>query len=132
MKKGKRKWIVAGVALGVVILLAVGVLRMLPKPVQASMQSIEMERIPDGVYEGSYDNGIVAARVEVEVENHEMVAVRILEHRNGLGGEGEAVAGEVVAAQSVEVDTVAGATYSSQTILKAVENALRRGMEQSI
>lgn len=132
MKKGKRKWIVAGVALGVVILLAVGVLRMLPKPVQASMQSIEMERIPDGVYEGSYDNGIVAARVDVEVENHEMIAVRIAEHRNGLGAEGEAVAGEVVAAQSVEVDTVAGATYSSQTILKAVENALRRGMEQSI
>jgi uncharacterized protein with FMN-binding domain len=40
----------------------------------------------------------------------------------------EVLADEVVARQTIEIDAVSGATYSSMAILKAGENALRSGL----
>jgi uncharacterized protein with FMN-binding domain len=47
-----------------------------------------------------------------------------LEHRNGQGKPAEALTSRIVEQQSVELDVVSGATYSSMVILKAVELAL--------
>lgn len=96
----------------------------LPKPLRVSDSSYDLMALEDGAYQGQCDNGLVFARVEIKVENHRIANVRILEHRNGRGRAAETVADSVVENQSIEVDTVSGATISSQTILKAIENAL--------
>ena len=116
-------WVITGV-LTVLIVLAVAVTVNLPKPQHISDASFDLAMLPDGVYPGECDNGLVYARVEVEVRSHTIAHVRILEHRNGMGQAAEAIVDSVTGSQSIEVDAVSGATLSSQTILKAIENAL--------
>jgi len=41
-----------------------------------------------------------------------------------LGGKAESIVDDVIAKQSLDVDVVTGATYSSSTILKAIEDSL--------
>lgn len=96
----------------------------LPKQVAASDTAFDLSLIADGTYTGSCENGIVKVKLEVDVSGGEIAAIRIIEHDNGLGAPAEAITAQIVARQSLEVDVVAGATYSSQTILKAAENAL--------
>lgn len=64
------------------------------------------------------------AEVEVEVKNHTITTITILKHRNGKGQTAESITNDVIKAQTLDVDTVSGATYSSYTILKAIEKAI--------
>lgn len=122
-KKKSIIYIAAIIVLGLVALVFLN----LPKPITTSDSSFNLAQISDGIYKGSCDNGLVKVRVEVIVENHAILDVRLLEHDNGLGGDAEAITDTVVQRQSVEVDTISGATISSKTILKAIENALSEG-----
>ena len=129
MTRKKKKLIIAIAAVIVPVLAALVLFLNLPKPVTASDASFNLTQITDGTYPGSCDNGLVKVRVEVIVENHNIVEIRLLEHDNGLGSAAEAITDTVIQRQSVEVDTISGATISSKTILKAVENALSEGWE---
>lgn len=106
------------------IVLVAATLVPLPKPLRVSDSSYDLMALADGAYQGQCDNGLVFVRVEIKVENHRLADVRILEHRNGRGRAAETIADSVVDNQSIEVDAVSGATISSQSILKAIENAL--------
>ncbi len=41
----------------------------------------------------------------------------------------EIITDKVIDTQSLQVDAISGATYSSKTILKAIENALKKGIK---
>jgi len=56
--------------------------------------------------------------------NHLISDIRLIKHINGQGGAAESIIPEVIAAQSIEVDAITGATYSSEVILKAIEQSL--------
>lgn len=122
-KRGALFWVMTSVVIAL-LLLSVLVYINLPKPQYVSDTSFDLAVLSDGIYQGECDNGLVYVNVEVEVKDHTIADVRILEHRNGLGRPAEAVIDDVTGSQSVEVDAVSGATLSSQTILKAIENAL--------
>ncbi|MVB13055.1 FMN-binding domain protein [Caprobacter fermentans] len=124
-KKKSIIYIAAIIVLGLAALVFLN----LPKPITTSDSSFNLAQISSGTYTGSYDNGFVKVCVEVIVENHTIVEVRLLEHDNGLGSAAEPITDMVVQRQSVEVDSISGATTSSKTILKAVENALSEGRE---
>jgi len=82
--------------------------------------------LPDGAYRGYYDGGIVKAEVEATLAGGALTRVTIIKHDCGKGRPAEAIVDDVVAAQSLDVDVVAGATYSSKVILKAIELALTK------
>lgn len=84
----------------------------------------DLLQISDGVYKGSYAAFPVIVDVSVTVKNHEITDINIQKHQNGQGKEGESIVNSVMQKQSLQVDAVSGATYSSIVILKAVENAL--------
>lgn len=129
MKRNRKgRWVLL-LVLAVAAALAAAVFFNLPKPQAVSDGRYDLAALPDGRYQGECSNGLVYAKVEVELRDRSIAKVRILEHRNGLGQAGEAVADTVVQRQSIEVDAVTGATYSSQTILKAIENALLSNKE---
>ncbi len=88
------------------------------------INEINIENVADGEYIGEYDANIISAKVRVNVKNHEIMEVELLEHNNGRGKPAEKILGNIIKEQSVKVDTVSGATNSSKAILKAVENAL--------
>ena len=58
-------------------------------------------------------------------KNHEIADIEILEHKASYMGQAERIAGEVCAGQTLEVDAISGATFTSDTVLKAIENALK-------
>lgn len=89
-----------------------------------SIRNVDLSKVSDGTYKGSYDAVMVAADVSATVRNHKITDIKILSHKNERGKKAEIIPQRVLAAQSLEVDTVSGATNSSKVILKAIENAL--------
>jgi uncharacterized protein with FMN-binding domain len=85
---------------------------------------VDLSKIEDGRYAGLYKVFPVSAEVEVTVENHTITGIELIKHSHGQGAAAEIIPAKVVETQTLEVDTVSGATYSSVVILKAIENAL--------
>ncbi len=85
---------------------------------------IDLSTVPDGTYVGEYGQFPVSAVVEVTVLNHDITVIEIIEHNNGQGQNGELIIHSVVDEDSLQVDSIAGATYSSKVILLAIEDAL--------
>ncbi|MBR0574986.1 FMN-binding protein [Proteiniclasticum sp. BAD-10] len=126
--KKRRGWqIVAGVVL-LALMGLVGVYLALNKELEGLRQEVLQEpdllALEDGSYEGDFDAKIVSAKVRVEIKDHQITKIILLEHRNGQGKAAEALPQKVVEGQSLQVDLVSGATYSSIVILKAIEEAL--------
>ena len=84
----------------------------------------DLSGIDDGSYEGKYRSGVVNVKVLVTVSEHAITGIEILKHFNGQGGPAEAIVDDIIEKQSLDVDAVTGATYSSKVIRKAVEVAL--------
>lgn len=101
--------------------------RSLDQLVDTPISNIDLMEVQDGTYTGSYGKLPVDAKVKVTVTNHKITEIQLLEHVNGKGAQAEAIPEQVMKAQSLEVDVVSGATYSSKVILKAIENALTCG-----
>ena len=93
------------------------------------IQTPDISRISDGIYSGSFDTFFISADVSVVVANHEITDVIINNHYHDRGHGAEVVAIEVVNRQSLDVDTVSGATNSCLVILKAIQNALESSNE---
>lgn len=66
--------------------------------------------------------------MKVSIENNQINNIEILKHFNGLGKQAEAVIPLVLNQQNLDVDIVLGATVSSKCILKAIENAMTKGL----
>jgi uncharacterized protein with FMN-binding domain len=118
-------------ALGVLIIAAIGIglfvylsgenIKKLPS---LEIHDVNLNNIADGAYLGSYKVSPVSAEVRVTVEKHKITKVELLKHETGKGKPAEVLTDRVVQTQSLKLDTVSGATYSSKVILKAIENAL--------
>lgn len=89
-----------------------------------TISEMDISRISDGSYTGSFEILWVAAEVKVTVKDHKITGIELLEHKNERGKAAEVIPDKVVEAQSLQVDMVSGATSSSKVILKAIENAL--------
>ncbi len=141
MKKVKKRtrrilWIALAGLTGIVIVGALFLAQYIPQ-LEAYRKTIEelvieevdLALVQDGTFEGSFEAGFVAANVRVLVRDHQIVDIDLYRHQHGRGEKAEAVVGQVIYAQSVQVDLITGATSSSKVILKAIENALRQGMQ---
>ncbi len=92
--------------------------------IEIPIVDVDLSLVEDGTYTGEYGQFPVSVVVEVEVVNHEIISLEILKHDNGQGGPAEAILNDVIEQQSIDVDTIAGATYSSKVILLAIKDAL--------
>jgi len=93
---------------------------------QITVSNVNLSKVEDGIFYGSYKAFPVAAKVKVTVGNHKIIKIDIVEHKNGQGSAAEVITDKVIEAQTLEIDVVSGATYSSNVILKAIENALNK------
>ena len=92
---------------------------------ETTFGEIDIADVSDGIYIGEYDVNFIYAKVEVTVEDGEIVSINILEHRHERGKAAETVIEKIIEEQKIDVDAVSGATNSSTVIKKAVENALK-------
>jgi uncharacterized protein with FMN-binding domain len=128
----KRRWLIILVI--VVIILVVGgiiakdFLDKTEKALEAlknmSFAEIIIDEIPDGSYKGSFNQFPVEVELITTVKNGEISDIELTKHITGQGHDAEQITGDIIREQSLQVDTVTGATYSSLVILKAVEDSL--------
>lgn len=85
----------------------------------------DLSRMENGEYLGRHDAMMVQAEVSVSMKSGKIEEITILEHNCGKGKPAEVITESVIEAQSLNVDTISSATYSSKVILKAIETALR-------
>jgi uncharacterized protein with FMN-binding domain len=88
--------------------------------------SVDLSKVSDGKYTGSCDAVFVAAEVSVKVKDNKIEDIVLLSHKTERGKSAEVIKEEVLKAQSLQVDTITGATNSSKVILKSIENALTK------
>ncbi|URZ15172.1 FMN-binding protein [Clostridium felsineum] len=91
------------------------------------IENVNLQKVADGDYIGSYDVNFIEAKVSVKVRSHRIISIKLLKHKTERGKKAEVITDEVVKAQSLKVDTITGATNSSKVILKAIETALKSG-----
>ena len=95
---------------------------------ETTIGEIDIADVSDGIYIGEYDVNFIYAKVEVTVEDGEIVSINIMEHRHERGKAAETVIEKIIEEQKIDVDAISGATNSSTVIKKAVENALKGGL----
>lgn len=106
--------------------------REMKKQEQSKEQKAESVLYADGVYEGSADGFGGKVTVSVTISQDEVTAVEVTEAKgedSAYLSMAMALTDEIVEKQSVEVDTVSGATYSSRGILDAARQALDMAKE---
>ncbi|NLP18077.1 MAG: RnfABCDGE type electron transport complex subunit G [Firmicutes bacterium] len=93
-----------------------------------AVPSLNIGQIPDGSYEGVAEGFGGKTRVEVLVKDGRLIGVDILEHHDTAGVSDvalERIPERMVAEQEIEVDTIAGATFTSRGIIDAVTDAFQ-------
>ena len=82
----------------------------------------------DGVYTGSGSGFGGDVKVEVTVQDGKIASIKVLSHKDGSSymSKAKSVINRIISKQTTNVDTVSGATFSSQGIIKAVRNALSK------
>lgn len=90
-------------------------------------EDINMDLVTDGLYNGETDAGLVKVKVGIAVKDHAISEIDIIEHQNGLGSKAEAITKEMITKNSYKVDSISGATLSSEAIKSAVSKGLKEG-----
>ena len=94
------------------------------------IEDVDLNNVKNGTYSGDYNYGAFYCAVEVTVLNHKISDIKIVKNEDTkYAKKAEGVILKVIEKQKVNVDTVSGATTTSKALLKATENALRKGLE---
>ena len=124
----KKLLIILGGLVLVVVIIAVVFYQItqdgLNKLADITLNDLNLDQVADGSYNGSYSVFPVSVEVTVTVNDHIITEIDITKHDNGQGQAGEAIIEDVLESQSLEVDVISGATYSSKVILLAIQDAL--------
>ena len=120
------KWWVIVLAVVLIVPIAIGVYvwQGMKDVNKMTINDVDVAQVADGTYTNRVDTIAIKVLVSVVVENAKITKIEILEHDNGQGSAAEAIVDDVIASQSLAVDSISGATLSSTVILKAVEGAL--------
>lgn len=89
--------------------------------------TVDFTAIPDGSYNGKYEGGMWKMRaneVRVTVASGKVTGIEVVKSVNKPIPEvTKPLFDRVIKAQSLKVDTISGATITSKSFLKSVENA---------
>lgn len=88
------------------------------------IEIVNLNEVNDGSYTGKSATFPIEVEVLVEVENHEITQIELVKHFNGQGNDAEKILDRVIEQNSLNVDVITGATYSSHVILNAIADAL--------
>lgn len=124
MKEKMRKTIPYLIAAAVAFCAAILLVALLLRPQSLVIGTADLSTVADGEYIGVCQNKILFAVVKVEIKDHEITGIEVIAHKPSYMKQAEQIAGAVCAAQSLEVDAISGATLTSDTVLKAIENIL--------
>ena len=90
---------------------------------------VDLGQVKDGAYHGDYAYGGFTYEVAVTVADHRINDIAVVKNRTtSPAKKAEGALKRVLEQQRNDVDAVSGATTTSKALLKAVENALTKGL----
>ncbi len=89
-----------------------------------SIKPLDLAKVADGVYSGSFGDFLVSVKVKVTVKRHRIEEIKIIDQNSGPGYEALDTVNRILKAQSPKVDVVTGASGSSMCVMIAVNRAL--------
>ena len=97
---------------------------------------VDFKKLKDGTHIGEYEGGMKKLRaneVQVTMSSGKVTDIKILKHKENQSPEFTGkLYDRVIKAQSLQVDTISGATITSKAYLKSVENALAKGASKDL
>ena len=96
------------------------------------IHEFDLVNLSDGVYQGEFKGGRWKNKTAVTVKDHQISKLELLQPSSGSFGMaeiGEKIFDRVKEKQSLQIDTVSGATVHTKAILKSIENALSQKTE---
>jgi len=85
----------------------------------------DLSAVPDGTFRGESNFGSFTCQVDVTVKNHTIKAIELVQGEKGQDfQEGREIIKRVLDEQTPYVSAISGATISTKTFLRALENAL--------
>jgi len=99
------------------------------------LNGVDFSKLNDGTYTGEYEGGMYkwrANKVQVIVTSGKVRNIKLLSSSDpGCKNTDQTLLYDrVIEAQSLQVDTISGATLTSKAYLKAVENALMNAQKK--
>lgn len=94
-----------------------------------TIEDIDISKVKDGKYRGYYDLYLVNAEVTVKIKSGKIEKLVLAQHKHSDGYGAKSITETILEKQTISVDAVSGATGSSIAIKKAVELALRGGID---
>jgi len=93
------------------------------------LNAVDFSKLNDGTYHGAYEGGMYKWRAnecQVTVSSGKATDIQLAGSKDpgGKNTQHEALYDRAIQAQSLQVDTISGATLTSKAYLQAVENAL--------
>jgi uncharacterized protein with FMN-binding domain len=91
------------------------------------VNEVKLDNLSDGIYEGSFNGGRFSNAVMVTVKDHKILDIKKTKPLSAPTDDlYKQVYDEVMKKQSVHIDTISGASITTKTALKAIENALSK------
>ena len=124
----KKKYLVFGAILLLLTAVLFAMLNGLSDGKNVVLNGVDLSRISDGDYTGTYEHGRWTNTLTVHVENKKIVRIDINKDvfAAWVTHCSEEVFRRVTGAQNTQVDAVSGATVTTKAYLKAIENALAK------
>lgn len=98
-----------------------------------SIADVDFTKLKDGTYIGEYEGGRYKLRsneVQVTVSSGKVTDIKILKHKENQKPEFTGrLYDQIIQSQTLQVDTVSGATITSKAYLKSVESALNKAIK---
>jgi uncharacterized protein with FMN-binding domain len=93
------------------------------------LNAVDFGKLNDGTYHGAYEGGMYKWRAnecDVKVTDGRVAGIQLVGSKDpgSKNTQQEVLYDRVIEAQSLQVDTISGATLTSKAWLQAVENAL--------
>ena len=89
---------------------------------------VDVSLVKDGTYKGKSYTDLVKVDLEIKVQQGQIKEIEVVKHECGKGKKAEAILDKVIQRNSPEVDSVSGATLSSEVIKDAIREGLRKGI----
>jgi uncharacterized protein with FMN-binding domain len=92
------------------------------------INQVDLTKIVDGTYTGSYHKGRWTYDMEVTIQNHRIITAKNTNKKMEIMKDfNSKLTATLIEKQQIPFDTVSGATINTKAFLKAVENSLTSG-----
>lgn len=92
------------------------------------IENVDLSKIEDGEYYGTFTKHRWKYSTKVTILQNKITNIEFLQNTEEIGDFSKTIATRIIEKQSLNVDTVSGATVSSKAVLKSIEVALKGGV----